>query len=370
MAPTDGVDPDGGRATAPLARRHVIALTIAGAGLAGVVGGFAAFGVAHAVSGDDTSLTASGHQTSQTSTPQPRASSPATLAPDTVTVTPTPTKDRDDDTTTTSSPRGGSGSGSGSDGSGTRGGRGTDGDSDAAAAVLPERVLPTLTTTPGDEKDDRGGAEGADGAGVRQAGTGGGDRSETTTPSPGDRDRDADAAEDDKARGDEPTTTVPTDGDRGGNRGEDADRTEGGRDGEGRGDEDPGRGAEPAPDRGTGLLSDRAPLTAARIDGAFRNALAPGVPADQRDTLFEGGAEARPLTDRLASLSTGSVPLLHWSVHEPVMYDGDRATVRVRSDVLFNLAWRPVTFVNVDGDWKMTRESTCELSASLLLPCA
>ena len=48
------------------------------------------------------------------------------------------------------------------------------------------------------------------------------------------------------------------------------------------------------------------------------------------------------------------------------MYDGDRATVRVPSDVLFNLAWRPVTFVNVDGDWKMTREPPCELSASLL----
>lgn len=360
MAPTDGAGPDGGRATAPLARRHVIALTIAGAGLAGVVGGFAAFGVAHTVSGDDTSLTASGHQTSQSRTPEAPTSAPVTLAPDTVTVTPTPTTDRNsaDATTTTPSPRASTGSGA----SGNPGGRGADVNSDEAPAVLPERVLPTLTTTAGGDADDRVGAEGA---GVRQAGTGGDAGAETTTPSSpgasapeGDRARDADGTGDDRG---EPTTTVPT----GEGRDEGAGRAE-----DDRGAEGPVRDVEPAPGPSTGLLSDRAPLTAARIDGAFRNALAPGVPAEHRDSLFEGGAESRPLTDRLVSLSTGSVPLLHWSVHEPVTFDGDRATVRVRSDVLFNQAWRPVTFVNVDGEWKLTRESTCELSASLLLPCA
>lgn len=81
-------------------------------------------------------------------------------------------------------------------------------------------------------------------------------------------------------------------------------------------------------------------------------------------------SDRAPLTDRLVSLSTGSVPLLHWSAHEPVTFDDDRATVRVRSDMLFNQPWRPATFVNVDGEWKLTHESTCELSASLLLRCA
>lgn len=37
-------------------------------------------------------------------------------------------------------------------------------------------------------------------------------------------------------------------------------------------------------------------------------------------------SDRAPLTDRLVSLSTGSVPLLHWSAHEPVTFDDDRAT--------------------------------------------
>lgn len=357
MAPTDGAGPDSGRATAPLARRHVIALTIAGAGLAGVVGGFAAFGVAHAVSGDDTSLTSSGRDVPTTQTMEVPAPRTETLTPDTVTVTPTPTESSSSaaPTTSASAPRG----------SGTPAGRDSGDDSGEAPAVLPERVLPTLTTTPGADDDragDGNGRTGDGGADVRQAGVDDADGAAPTTTSPGASDRDRDDSEKDAdTPGDaERTTTVPA-GDGGDER--DPERPEADR-----GDRTDTEPREEAPDNA--LLSDRAPLTATRIDGAFRNALAPGVPGGTRDSLFEGGAESRPLSDRLATLSTGSVSLLHWSVHDPVIIDGNRATVRVRSDVLFNQAWRPVTFVNVDGEWKLTRESTCELSASLLLPCA
>lgn len=362
MAPTDGAGTDSGSASAPMARRHVIALTIAGAGLAGAVGGLVAFGMANAVTGDRTTLSSSSEHPATTQTVEVAVPREQSLAPSTVTLTPTPTSEA----STTPSPamRGLGAAGSTDDEDSTESDTGAD-----TPDVLPERVLPTLTTTPGadDEDESRGAAAAADeiGAAVRQAGNADDSPSATTTDgeapagdgdeSPADRD---DAGEDGEESGDgersrdgEPTTTVPTDRD----------------DAEGEGREGDGASA-PAPDNA--LLSDRTPLTAARIDGAFRNALEPGVPADRRDELFAGGADARPLTDRLASLSTGSVPLLHWSVHEPVMRDGDRATVRLRSDVLFNQSWRPVTFVNVDGEWKLTRESTCELSRSLLLPCA
>lgn len=352
MAPTDGAGTDGGTAPAPMARRHVVALTIAGAGLAGAVGGLVAFGMASAMTDDRTSLTA-GDQPSTTQTVQMSVPAEASLAPGTVTVTPTPTPT--DETSATPSPTMRGLGAPGSAGDRTSSGSDDDPDDDAPD-VLPERVLPTLTSTPGADDDSDDDADDA-GAAVRQAANEAGtDRDESGTPTTsapggdaGDADgrREGDGEDRDPERGDEPTTTVPTDRDQ--SDGEDRDTT-------------------PAPDNA--LLSDRTPLTADRIDGAFRNSLAPGVPAERRDELFEGGAAARPLTDRLASLSTGSVPLLHWSVHEPVVHDGDRATVRVRSDVLFNQAWRPVTFVNVDGQWKLTRESTCELSGSLLLPCA
>lgn len=348
MAPTDGAGTDGGTAPAPMARRHVIALTIAGAGLAGAVGGFVAFGMANAVTGDRTSLTA-GDQPATTETVEMSVPAEASLAPSTVTVTPTPSPT--DETSTTPSPTAMRGLGAPGSVSDETPSSDTD---DDAPDVLPERVLPTLTSTPGADDDDT--ADDA-GAAVRQAAAlddeGRGRSGTPTTTVPGDddtrdgeaEDRGERAGEGDRDEG-EPRTTVPTDR-------EDADR-----------------GPAPAPVPDNALLSDRTPLTAARIDGAFRNALEPGVPAERRGELFENGAASVPVTDRLASLSTGSVPLLHWSVHEPVMHDDDRATVRVRSDVLFNQVWRPVTFVNVDGEWKLTRESTCELSRSLLLPCA
>lgn len=360
MAPTDGVDTTDG-SSPPLARRYVVGLTIAGSCLAGVVGGFAAFGVAHAFSSAETTLAAGSSQSQQTTT-EPRPvedqipAQPPSIVPSTVTMTATSTPE-----TTSRSSEGGSSSGGASartgSGAATSTVRGA-GDPDASPDVLPERVLPSITTTPEAPDDEPV---------VRQAGTGDVEKSDKTSQPPAGReggdksDDEAGKADDDKAgdRSDtdrgtddqsEPTTTVPT--------------------GNGEPNEDRGEDAPPAPAPDNALLSDRVDLSAQRIDGAFRNALAPGVPAERRDQLFEGGAAARPLTDRLASLSTGSVPLLHWSVHEPLIIDGDRATLQVRSDVLFNQSWRPVTFVNVDGQWKLTRESTCELSASLLLPCA
>lgn len=343
MAPTDGADPASGTPAAPLARRHVVALTIAGSCLAGVVGGFAAFGVAHAVSSDNTTLAAGSSEPQHTTTvPRPIEeqipAQPPSIVPSTVTMT-SPTTPDATSTPSAAAGRAASVAGGGATTSTVAG----DDEADGSPDVLPERILPSITTTP--EAPDDGGPV------VRQAGTGDVDETEPTTPTTttredgeGGDDDDEPVESRDEGRGPEPTTTVPT------------------------GDDDRADTPAPAPDNA--LLSDRVNLTAPRIDGAFRNVIAPGVPAERRDELFEGGAAARPLTDRLTSLSTGSLPLLHWSVHDPVVFDGDRATVRVRSDALLNQAWRPVTFVNVDGRWKLTRESTCELSRSLLLPCA
>lgn len=341
MAPIDGADPTTGSSSPLPSRRMLVALTVAGSCLAGAIGGFAAFGVAHALSSDDSTVTASSESPDQAPATQtvevrvPRQS--ASLVPSTAPSTsePTPT------TTSTPAPAAGGGASRAGDARET-----ADGDD---AEVLPERILPTITSTPDD---------GRDGPAVQQAGTGGG-RDASTTPTSGARDEARDETGTDEE--DEPgtdgereesgasrPTTVPTGDDEDGNA-------------------RPGRPA-PAPDNA--LLSDRTPLTANRIDGAFRNALAPRVPAERRDELFEDGPASRPLTGRLASLSTGSLPLLHWSVHEPVVVDGDRATARVRSDAFFSQTWREVAFVNVDGEWKLTRESSCQLSRSLLLPCA
>lgn len=350
MAPTDGADPASGSPAASLARRHVVALTIAGSCLAGVIGGFAAFGVAHAVSSDDTTLAAGSSEPQHTTTvPRPIEDQvPARLAsivPSTVTMTSTTTPEA---TSTPSATAGRAASRAGGDATTSSVANtvvstvASDDEADESPDVLPERVLPSITTSP-EAPEDRGPV-------VRQAGTADVNEAESPTPTPtttvheaGDDD-DGPTGRRDEGRGSEPTTTVPA------------------------GEDDPADTPAQGPDNA--LLSDRVELSAARIDGAFRNVIAPGVPAERRDELFEDGAAARPLTDRLASLSTGPVPLLRWSVHDPVVVDGDRATVRLRSDALFNQAWRPVTFVNVDGQWKLARESACELSRSLLLPCA
>lgn len=343
MAPTDGVDPTNG-SSPPMSRGALAALTIGGALVAGAVGGLAAFGVAHTVS-DDTTLAADATQTVQTTTAPPPVedqipAQPPSIVPSTVTTTATPTSGSEP------TESGGTTTGSSGGGSVTSTVRGA-GDSDESPEVLPERVLPSITTTPDAAEDEEPVVRQAGTEDVEDAGAESPSPSTTTVREGEEPESDDDEEGESRESGAEVTTTVPTD------EGGDAE----------------GGGPAPAPAPDNSLLSDRTDLTAQRIDGAFRNALAPGVPAERRDELFEGGAQARPLTDRLASLSTGSAPLLHWSVHEPVNREDDRATVRVRSDVLFNQAWRPVTFVNVDGQWKMTRESTCELSRSLLLPC-
>ncbi|WP_083874006.1 hypothetical protein [Nocardia paucivorans] len=93
-----------------------------------------------------------------------------------------------------------------------------------------------------------------------------------------------------------------------------------------------------------------------------------GAPAAARAAELESGAAGLPTMDKIADL-LAAAPGLKYQVVNPVV-SGDRIDAQLLvttpgyPDFTYNVAWR-----QIDGTWKLTRDSECAIASELLLTC-
>lgn len=126
--------------------------------------------------------------------------------------------------------------------------------------------------------------------------------------------------------------------------------------------------AMPEPDPAFEPTIAAEPVTAAELDAHFRAAFAPGASDGQLAAAFESGPALIPVGRALAD----GLPLLggavQWHLAE-VDGVGDTATGQLVITTPLGTSVVPMTWVRTEGQWQISRESTCELGLALLGGC-
>lgn len=135
---------------------------------------------------------------------------------------------------------------------------------------------------------------------------------------------------------------------------------------------------------GLGAVSTVAPAAAAPVVTPMRTqapgpgelqaklqvALNRGAAPTARAAELEAGAAGLPLVDQVAAAMDAAPPSFRWSILGPVTVNGDVLSAQLQTAVdgydpfYYTLTWR-----QIDGTWKLTREAQCTVASVAFLPC-
>ncbi|WP_019931184.1 hypothetical protein [Nocardia sp. BMG111209] len=98
--------------------------------------------------------------------------------------------------------------------------------------------------------------------------------------------------------------------------------------------------------------------------------LNPGGSRSARAAELEAGEAGLPLVDQVGTVMAAAPPSFRWSVQGPVGVDGDRLTAGLQTAIDGYDPWNfQLSWVQVDGAWKLTREAECTIASIAVLPC-
>ncbi|RDI64575.1 hypothetical protein [Nocardia pseudobrasiliensis] len=95
-----------------------------------------------------------------------------------------------------------------------------------------------------------------------------------------------------------------------------------------------------------------------------------GASRAQRANELEAGEAGLPLVDQVGTVMAATPPSFRWELQGPVDVQGDTLTAGLQTSVdgyepwHFQLTWR-----QIDGTWKLTREAECVVASIAVLPC-
>lgn len=97
--------------------------------------------------------------------------------------------------------------------------------------------------------------------------------------------------------------------------------------------------------------------------------LDPNGPRTARANELEAGAAGLPLVDKVGGVMA-SVPGFQWQAVEPITVQGDTLTHNLQINVPgFDAMFIELKWKNIDGTWKLSRESECNIAYYANLPC-
>ncbi|RDI46187.1 hypothetical protein [Nocardia mexicana] len=97
--------------------------------------------------------------------------------------------------------------------------------------------------------------------------------------------------------------------------------------------------------------------------------LDPGAPRAARANELEAGEAGLPLVDNVGGVMK-TVPGFQWQAVEPVNVNGDSLTHNLQINVPgFDAMFIELSWKDIDGNWKLTRESECTIAYYANQPC-
>lgn len=106
------------------------------------------------------------------------------------------------------------------------------------------------------------------------------------------------------------------------------------------------------------------------LKAKLQTAMNTGAPRAARAAELEAGEAGLPLLDQVGGAMAAAPPSFRWNVVGPVTENGDTLGAQLQTAVdgfepfYFDLSWR-----QIDGTWKLTRESECTVASVAFLPC-
>ncbi|MVU79033.1 hypothetical protein GPX89_17485 [Nocardia sp. ET3-3] len=90
-----------------------------------------------------------------------------------------------------------------------------------------------------------------------------------------------------------------------------------------------------------------------------------------RANELEAGEAGLPLIDQVGTVIAAAPPSFKWSVLGPVNVSGDTMTAGLQTSVDGFDPWNwTLTWRDIDGTWKLTRDSECTVASIAMVPCS
>ncbi|WP_405167295.1 hypothetical protein OG203_20745 [Nocardia sp. NBC_01499] len=95
-----------------------------------------------------------------------------------------------------------------------------------------------------------------------------------------------------------------------------------------------------------------------------------GAARSARANELEAGESGLSLVDQVGTVMASAPSSFRWDLLGPVNVSGDRLTAQLTTSVdgwdpwFFELSWK-----QIDGTWKLTREAECTVAGVAMLPC-
>ncbi|MCM6776023.1 hypothetical protein NDR87_19990 [Nocardia sp. CDC159] len=101
---------------------------------------------------------------------------------------------------------------------------------------------------------------------------------------------------------------------------------------------------------------------AGELQSKLQLVLNPGAPRASRAAQLEAGEAGLPLVDTVGGVMA-TVPGFQWQVVEPIAVQGDTLTHQLQVNVPgFDAMFIELSWKQIDGTWKLTRESECTIA--------
>lgn len=108
---------------------------------------------------------------------------------------------------------------------------------------------------------------------------------------------------------------------------------------------------------------------AGELQSKMQLALDPNASRAARANELEAGEAGLPLLDQVGGVMA-SVPGFQWQAVEPINVQGDTLTHNLQINVPgFDAMFIELKWKDIDGTWKLSRESECSIAYYANLPC-
>ncbi|BAW04204.1 hypothetical protein [Nocardia seriolae] len=96
-----------------------------------------------------------------------------------------------------------------------------------------------------------------------------------------------------------------------------------------------------------------------------------GASRSARANELEAGEAGLPLIDQVGTVIAAAPPSFKWSVLGPVNVSGDTLTAGLQTSIDGFDPWNwTLTWREIDGTWKLTRDSECTVASIAMVPCS
>ena len=112
-------------------------------------------------------------------------------------------------------------------------------------------------------------------------------------------------------------------------------------------------------------------LSEAELVAKLQTLLSPGASDDVKAAELKAGYAGLASANQIATALASAGPAYSWTVVGPVTADSSVMTAQLQTSLVgFGDRFAPISWIWIDGTWKLSNESACYIASQAMVPCA